>query len=76
MKPIRLSAHALSYTTRRGFTTTQVEEAIHTSLWEPSELGRWQCHKTFYLRRNGMVNFMPLNKFGLSSLKKQQKLWL
>lgn len=47
MKPIRLSAHALSYTTRRGFTTTQVEEVIRTSPWEPSELGRLQCHKNF-----------------------------
>ena len=27
MKPVRLSAHALSYTQKRGFTHSEVEEA-------------------------------------------------
>jgi hypothetical protein len=27
MKPIRLSAHAVSYLSRRGFTVAEVEEA-------------------------------------------------
>ncbi len=47
MKPVRLSAHALSYTTKRGFTIVEVEKAIQDSLWEPSELGRLQCRKNF-----------------------------
>ena len=47
MKPIRLSAHALGYTTRRGFTVAEVEEAIQTSPWQTSDLGRLQCRKDF-----------------------------
>ena len=40
MKPIRLSAHALSYTDKRGFTRAEVEETIRSATWEPSEPGR------------------------------------
>jgi hypothetical protein len=47
MKPIRLWAHALSYTTRRGFTIAEIEETIYNSPWEPAELERLQCHKDF-----------------------------
>ena len=47
MKPIRLSAHALSYVERRGFTTAEVEAAIRGSPWERAELGRRQCHMDF-----------------------------
>lgn len=43
MKPIRLSAHAVSYLDRRGFTIAEVEEAIRTCAWQPAELGRWEC---------------------------------
>ncbi|MFA7237584.1 MAG: hypothetical protein WC058_12030 [Phycisphaeraceae bacterium] len=42
-KPIRLSAHACSYFTKRGFTAAEVEQAIQSSPWEPSQLGRLQC---------------------------------
>jgi len=57
MKPVRLSAHALSYTKRRGFTRTEVEEAIRSTPWEPAELGRLQCRKNFPFGRewNGKV---------------------
>jgi hypothetical protein len=51
MKPIRLSAHALSYTARRGFTIVEVEEAIRHSAWETAELGRRQCRKDFSFGR-------------------------
>ena len=47
MKAIRLSAHALSYTARRGFTVAEAEEAIRESHWEPAELGRLECRKVF-----------------------------
>ena len=47
MKPIRLSAYALSYAVKRGFTAAEVEEAIRSSPWEPSDLGRLQCYKNF-----------------------------
>lgn len=47
MKPIRLSGHALGYVARRGFSVAEVEETIHTSAWEPAELGRLQCQKDF-----------------------------
>lgn len=47
MKPIRLSDHARGYETRRGFTSAEVEEAIHTMAWEPADRGRSQCRKDF-----------------------------
>ena len=47
MKPIRLSAHARGYLRTRGFTATEVEEAIRTSTWQPAELGRLECRKDF-----------------------------
>lgn len=53
-KPIRLSAHALSYTTRRGFTVPEVEDSIRSSTWQPADLGRLECRKDFAF--NGMWN--------------------
>ena len=47
MKPIRLSVHAKDYITRRGFTLSEVEEAIRTSPWQPAEMGRMECRKDF-----------------------------
>jgi len=47
MKPIRFSAHARGYLRTRGFTATEVEEAIRTSPWQPAELGRLECRKDF-----------------------------
>ena len=47
MKPVRLSAHALSYATRRGFTVAEVEDAIRSSRWQPAELERLECRKDF-----------------------------
>ena len=51
MKTIRLSAHALSYITRHGFTVAEVEDTIRGSLGEPAELGRMECRKTFPFNR-------------------------
>jgi hypothetical protein len=51
MKPIRLSAHASSYITKRGFTVAEVEETIRNGKWEPAELGRMECRKTFAFSR-------------------------
>ena len=51
MKPIRLSAHALSYTAKRGFTVAEVEDTIRSGQWEPAELGRVECRKTFPFNR-------------------------
>ncbi|HEX9659177.1 MAG TPA: hypothetical protein VGA18_02715 [Rhodothermales bacterium] len=47
MKPIRLSAHASEYMPRRGFTASEVEEAIRTAPWHPAELGRREVRKDF-----------------------------
>ena len=57
MKGIRLSAHALSYVSRRGFTIAEVEEAIRESRWVPAELGRMECRKAFSFNRdwNGRI---------------------
>ena len=51
MKPIRLSAHALSYAIKRGFTVSEVEEAIQSCPWEPAERGRLVCTKSFPFSR-------------------------
>jgi hypothetical protein len=47
MKPIRLSAHAQGYLTRRGFTIAEVEEAIRNQPWESAERGRLECRMDF-----------------------------
>ncbi len=47
MKSIRFSKHALGYTAKRGFTVAEVEEAIRTCTWNPTELGRMDCRKDF-----------------------------
>jgi len=47
MKPIRLSVHALRYTTSRGFSVEEVEDTIRNSPWGPAELGRGECRKNF-----------------------------
>ena len=47
MKPVRLSAHALSYTDARGFSVADVEQAIRKSPWEAAELGRLYCRMDF-----------------------------
>lgn len=47
MKKIRLSAHALSYIEKRGFTAAEVVDAVRTCSWEPADLGRLQCRKNF-----------------------------
>ena len=51
MKPIRLSAHALSYASKRGFTVGEVEETIQSCPWKPAELGRLECTKSFPFNR-------------------------
>jgi len=51
MKPIRLSAHALGYASKRGFTEAEVEEAIRSCRWQPAELGRLECTKSFPFNR-------------------------
>jgi hypothetical protein len=50
MKPIRLSIHAHGYRQIRGFTEAEVEEAIRTSQWLPSDLGRLECRKDFVFK--------------------------
>ena len=47
MKPVRLSAHAQSYTWKRGFTEEQVKQAIQNSPWQSTELGRLECRMDF-----------------------------
>ena len=47
MKPIRLSNHAQGYLWSRGFTRTEVEDAIRTAPWAPAALGRLECRKDF-----------------------------
>lgn len=51
MKPIRLSAHALGYASKRGFTVAEVEDAIQSCPWLPAERGRLECTKSFPFNR-------------------------
>jgi hypothetical protein len=47
MKPIRFTKHALSYVDKRGFTESEVEEAILESEWIIDELGKLECRMNF-----------------------------
>jgi len=57
MKPIRLTAHAQGYLSRRGFTVAEVEDAIRTSRWRSASQGRQETSKEFAYGRdwNGTV---------------------
>ena len=46
-KPIRLSHHARGYLSRRGFTETEVVEAIRQGHWRPTHQGRWEPSREF-----------------------------
>ena len=46
-KPIRLSAHAASYITRRGFSPIEVEEAIRTGTWQNARGNRLETAMDF-----------------------------
>ncbi len=57
MKPIRLTAHAQGYLSRRGFTVAEVQDAIRTGLWRAASHGRQETSKEFVYGRdwNGTV---------------------
>ncbi|KPK50731.1 MAG: hypothetical protein AMK72_01450 [Planctomycetes bacterium SM23_25] len=46
-KPVRLSAHAASYRTKRGFTAEEVEQAIREAPWQEAQRGRTECRLDF-----------------------------
>jgi hypothetical protein len=73
-KPIRLSDHARGYLVRRGFTETEVHEAIRTSPWQPAQHGQQEVIKDFPFRRFGMEPFILPKGFGLFLWKRQGKL--
>ena len=50
LKPIRLTAHAQSYFSRRGFHSDEVEQAIREGHWIPAELGRLEAAWDFPFR--------------------------
>ena len=52
LKPIRLSGHARQQLARRGVSEEEVVEAIRTSPWQPSELGRLESRKDFLYRQD------------------------
>jgi hypothetical protein len=47
LKPIRCSRHAQEQLLFRGGSPREVEEAIRSSSWEPAELGRLECRRSF-----------------------------
>jgi hypothetical protein len=58
MKPIRLSKHAYTYTLRRGFSISEVQEAIRTSTWKSlGGTNQYQCQKDFLFQQewNGKI---------------------
>jgi len=56
-EPIRPSGHARGQLVRRGVSEDEVIEAIHTSSWQPAELGRLECHKDFPYGREWNAKF-------------------
>jgi hypothetical protein len=50
MKPIRLSARVELYREARIYAA-EVENTIRGGRWEPAELGRIECRKTFPFNR-------------------------
>ena len=57
MKPIRLSKHALSYISKRGFIIAEVEAAIRNSVWQSVALDRFECSQNFVYNQewNGKI---------------------
>ena len=47
----------MSYSTKRGFTVAEVEDAIWDGRWEPAELARMECRKTFAFNREWNKKF-------------------
>ncbi|MEK7729514.1 MAG: hypothetical protein AAB354_13955 [candidate division KSB1 bacterium] len=47
MKPMRLSAHALGYVHKRGFTAAEVETALLNSAWQTAPSARLECRYNF-----------------------------
>ena len=52
VKPIRFSQHALQQLAHRGASEAEVTEAIRAASWEPAELNRLGCRKTFAFNRS------------------------
>ena len=46
-KPVRLSAHADGYRSRRGFTEAEVVLAIRTNPWLPAQNNRLEATRDF-----------------------------
>ena len=51
-KPIRLSGHARDRLAQRGISEHEVMEAIQTSVWSETELGRLECRKDYSYGRD------------------------
>ncbi|MCY7409150.1 MAG: hypothetical protein LH473_02665 [Chitinophagales bacterium] len=51
-KPIRLTAHAVGYITKRGFVIEEFVDSIQTIQWVSTDLGRLQCTKNFEFKNN------------------------
>lgn len=75
MKAVRLSAHALSYTTRRGFTVAEVEDAIRTGAWQPADFGRLECIRDFPSAGIGTESSIRLSECGPYSLTSPTRSW-
>lgn len=56
-KPIRLSTHARGYMVRRGFSESEVVDAIRSGPWRSARGARLETHKDFAYGRewNGMI---------------------
>jgi hypothetical protein len=51
-KPIRLTAHAIGYSVRRGFLPAEVEEAIQSAdSWDVADMNRLECRWNFSYQR-------------------------
>jgi hypothetical protein len=62
MKPVRFSNHAREQMRYRGATEQEVIEAISSAVWEPAELGRWECRKEFAYGKEWNGKFYALKQ--------------
>jgi hypothetical protein len=61
-KPIRFSAHARGYLSRRGFTEAEVRDTIRTATWKATPDGRYEASRNFDYNDFWNGTFYPYKK--------------
>jgi hypothetical protein len=56
VKPIRYSQHAIDQMRLRGASQSEVEDTIHSSVWQTTRQGRWLARNVFPFGQPSPVN--------------------